>query len=264
MREISLDELKEILVEILEQVAGYCDRQGITYFLAYGTLLGAIRHKGYIPWDDDLDIAMPRPDYERFIREFNGSCPGLRVLSHSLDRNYKQSIAKVEKIGTFMDEIGQVEYCMGINIDIFPIDGLPDDDREAKRFIERIYRYNYMRQLKVVKPTRDRPFHALSVILVQAALSPFSFDFLLKKIDSLARTLPFGSTEHAGSCVLFIRKNLRVPLSVFSSSVDVEFEGRKFHAPVGYDVWLRSIFKDYMQLPPVEKRVSHHAFRAYV
>ncbi|MFR5682857.1 MAG: phosphorylcholine transferase LicD [Clostridia bacterium] len=132
---MSLEEIKSIQLDILSQVANYCDRNGLRYFLAYGTLLGAVRHKGYIPWDDDIDIMMPRPDYMQFINSFNNEKCALRVGSHYLDKNYPYVIAKVYDTSTLCKENIDVEYSIGINIDVFPIDGLPETERSFRNFI---------------------------------------------------------------------------------------------------------------------------------
>ena len=95
MKEITGEELKKIQVEILDNVVEFCQRHNLRYFLAYGTLLGAVRHNGYIPWDDDIDIHMPRPDYEKFIGLYNSEAGNNEVVSHELDSNYRVAFAKV-------------------------------------------------------------------------------------------------------------------------------------------------------------------------
>lgn len=95
-REISLEELKKIQIEILDEVHSYCEQKGLVYFLSSGTLIGAIRHKGYIPWDDDIDIYMPRPDYEKFVSTFNESAYKYRVISLSTDKSCSFAYAKVD------------------------------------------------------------------------------------------------------------------------------------------------------------------------
>ena len=127
MKEIGLKELRDLQLDILQNVHDFCVAHGIHYSLAYGTLLGAIRHKGYIPWDDDIDIAMLRPDYEKFMREYKDEV--YRFCECRLDKDIHIGFGKVEDTRTIIIEAGNTKN-LGVTIDVFPIDDLCDSYEE--------------------------------------------------------------------------------------------------------------------------------------
>lgn len=261
---MTLEEVKKVQLNILQQVHQYCEDNNIVYFLAHGTLIGAIRHNGYIPWDDDIDIAMPRPDYDRFINTFNGKIEHLQVLSYPFNKDYLYPIAKVQDLRTRVIEQTVNKYPLGVNIDIFPIDGLPQNLSKARSYLSFMRQLGFLRILKQVTWSTNRSILKNIIIGLYRFISfPLTDRFLLCLIDKKARKYPFGKTDYAGTHVLFTLLYEPVPKDAFLSTVYVTFENTMVKAPIGYDIWLRNIFGDYMQLPPIEKRVSHHAFEAY-
>jgi len=260
MKEIHWEVLKDIQLDILQNVAEFCNQNNITYFLAYGTLIGAIRHKGYIPWDDDIDIAMPRPDYDRFIRLFNNMQKShIKVIAMDNDKHYGFSFAKVHDTRTIINETQYKKDKFGVYIDVFPIDGVKD--------------YKQVKVLRIANKclhTKKANFsqRKLSKIIInffgKILLLPFSTHTMLKFIDRMARKHPFGSTPFAGGiCDSVVGKRAIVDANFFKDVQLQEFEGRLYNIPIGYDGWLRSIYGDYMQLPPEEKRKTHHVFEAW-
>ena len=105
MQKIEIDELKKIQLQILDDVVAFCDKEDLTYFLAYGTLIGAIRHNGYIPWDDDIDLVMPRDDYDYFLRHYNESTKRYKVLDYEVDPKYLYPFGKVIDTETLLSLI---------------------------------------------------------------------------------------------------------------------------------------------------------------
>ena len=155
-RPITFEDKKGISIQILHEVDKFCAKNNIMYSLAYGTLIGAIRHKGFIPWDDDVDIMMLRPDYERFVRGFNHDSSELfSVASFETDKDFQYPMAKVSCNVTLNDEVGLNRY--GYAIDVFAIDKLPESERELNAILKKKRRYWNLFALKTLKWDKDRP-----------------------------------------------------------------------------------------------------------
>ena len=129
MKEIYLEELRVIQLELLQQIADFCEKNNIKYFLAYGTLIGAIRHKGYIPWDDDIDIVMPRDDYDRFLELYNEAYPFSKVVDMYNTKHYGFAFAKVHDVRTIIYETQYAQDSFGVFVDVFPIDGIKGESQ---------------------------------------------------------------------------------------------------------------------------------------
>ena len=258
MRRITSDELRAIQLDLLQQTADFCEKNGLRYFLCGGTLIGAVRHKGYIPWDDDIDIAMPRPDYDRFVRTFNKAGNYCQVVNLDTSPDYPYAFAKVYDNRTILHELHYPGDSFGVYIDILPADGVKDAAQIRKIMILH----------KVLNTKRANYYHrtfSKKVIntIGKILLLPFSARQIARWMDNEARRYPFGSLPSAGLIANPLGVGEQVDKSVFDSDVYQEFEGRKYRVPVGYDAWLRSIYGDYMQLPPEEHRVTHHTFDAW-
>lgn len=266
-RFIEIEELKTIQLEILQSVHDFCVKNGIRYSLDSGTLLGAIRHGGYIPWDDDIDIIMPRPDYDKFISRFNGSTNYLRVFSPELDWNFYAPYANVCDMRTTLSE-GDNSHRgieMGVKIDVFPVDGAPSNSKQYNRVLKRI------RILNALLTAKRNSFSSIfkkgtSLRIVLSVLKLFgvfySYSSIQHRIYTLSTKVPFESSEYAAKLSYTWTKN-RCPRRTFEDLIDYSFEGRCFKVLRNYDMYLCRMFGDYMKLPPEEQRVSNHEFIAY-
>lgn len=262
MKKIGLDELKEIQLDILDHVSKFCEAKGIRFFLDSGTLLGAIRHKGYIPWDDDIDIGMLRPDYERFIKTFNAE--NSRYQFYSIENNPKfyYPFGKVLDTETLLYEPDENGLKLSVNIDVFVYDNAPLD----KRLLERGYnKRDFYRTLSQLRTIHTRPrgnfIRRSAVYAVRAILKVFPKNFFVKKIVKVAKSFK-TETGYIGNFTGYER--ILCEKTIFDKSIEVEFENKKYPAPIGYDKWLKALYGDYMQLPPEDKRVSHHSFVAFI
>ena len=257
MTAITIDELRTIQLNLLQKTADFCEENGIRYFLCGGTLIGAIRHKGYIPWDDDIDIAMPRADYDRFIRTFNQSGNYYQVVNLNTNPDYAYPFAKVYDNRTILKEL-HYSGNIGVNIDLFPADGVKD--------AAQIHKIKLLRKfLNAKKANYCRRTISKKIINTfgKLLLLPFSAHQIATWIDNECRKYTLGSLPKAGVIANPFGPGEMVDKSVFDRDVYRDFEGREYRVPVGYDTWLRSVYGDYMQLPPEEHRVTHHTFEAW-
>lgn len=259
MREIGSKELKCIQLGILQNVADFCDKHEIRYFLADGTLLGAIRHNGYIPWDDDIDIAMPRPEYERFIRIFKDDNSRYQVVSVYSDKQYGIPLAKVHDTRTLLHETLYKKDVYGVYIDVYPLDGIKN-----KYQIKTLVFLNKVLHAKKANFTQRKLSKMIINFFGKLLLLPFSTHALVSFIDKIAQKYKYGSTPYAGEiCDGLVGERAMVNYELFEDTLPHEFEGRIYKIPIGYDKWLRSLYDDYMQLPPIEERKSLHLFKAW-
>lgn len=271
MKELSTKEMQAISLEILHDVAEVCESQNIRYSLVYGTLIGAIRHKGYIPWDDDVDIMMPRPDYERFLRymkEHKSDYPNYTVFNPDECSDYPYMITRVSDDRYTIKMENEKPYGMGVFIDIYPYDGLGKTAEEAKSFGlkgDRLSSFCYQatREHYAVETTTSslRKVLKFPVWMVSRVIGK---NFFQKKLSALAGTKDYETSEYIG-CVVWLTGGERdiFPKKWFDKTIKVPFEKYEFRVPENYDELLRQIYGDYMQLPPEKDRIGHHFFTAY-
>lgn len=260
MREIGIEEHKKILLDILDDVTAFCEEHGIRYFLAYGTLLGAVRHNGYIPWDDDVDIHIPRPDYERFMELYNNAGRPYKVIAHETDRGYNVPFAKVHHTKTVVHEfLYKNPGTFGVYIDIFPLDGLKKPLQAT--LCGQCIRFMYVKSSCFSKgQTLARK---LRLAITKTILLPFTRHFILSAMRKIATRYNFADCDKV--CSFGSRTAVReiLPRDIFDTYIMMPFEGRKYRVPKGYDRYLRAKYGDYMTLPPEEQRVSTHDSQPY-
>lgn len=267
LQQLSLEELKKVQLGIVVAIDAFCKEHGIDYSLAYGSLIGAVRHKGFIPWDDDIDICLLRADYDRLVKEFPETYGG-RFKLYSLERNAQYARAYARACDDTTIEIihENINYPpMGVGIDVFPIDKVPDDDAEWERFDRR--RYLTVRTYMKKAYLHWEPSHSfarnMAAMVLKGLLKIVSFKTLAQQIDKKARKYNDTTSHFLFESAQGLVSQKRIPAKDFRSFVSVDFEGHKLQAMAGYDNYLRLLYGDYMQLPPEGKRVSHHNFTAY-
>ena len=266
MKLLNETEVKNYQLYILDEVDKYCKANGISYYLSYGTLIGAVRHKGYIPWDDDIDIVMRLEDYDRFISGFNSNKNNVFVNHINVDKNWTYPYAKIYHTDTLLDEKSDFPYKdIGVNIDLFPICSFPNDPKQQKSIINKAKVLYYIQTLKLVKINSKRSLYKNLILMIGKVLfAAIPFSYITKKIEGLVRKNYIGNYIVC-PCGGLVGNSLDfVDEKVFSETIEVEFEGKIYPAPIGTDAWLRNVYGDYMKLPPIEKQVTHHAYKAYV
>lgn len=263
MRELTPEELRATQMEILRSVSAFCGAEGIRYYLGFGTLLGAVRHRGYIPWDDDIDISMPRKDFEAFCESFTDRYPFKEhsLYTHRSHPEFPYPFAKVGSDATLLEEDLSIPVTMGVNIDIFPIDGWPEHSLYVKLHRLNLSVLRKLLEWKILRHPAGRGMRGLIGGFLMMGLDAIPTARLLSGLSRCAVHYAFDESEHVGVLVWAYRE--RVPRSAYGTPQALMFEGQQFAGPCNPDIVLRSIYDDYMTLPPEDKRATHHAFKAY-
>lgn len=259
--DIDLNELKELEKDILNKVVEFCDKHNLKYMLVFGTLLGAVRHKGFIPWDDDIDIAMPRKDYELFLKLFPGEMKGTiyYLQSSTTEKKYWLPFAKVRRLDTLFNElpIVKVDAPKGVFVDIFPIDEL----RKETIFTVLKLRLLFLNKT-IIYSKRKLDFDNNKKMLYKLLrLFPLGIPTLQKINEALFKKGKgdmigfFYANETLNRC------NYGIPKDEIFPTSKVEFEGKIYNAPKNTDYFLKNFYGDYMKLPPVEKRTTWHPYK---
>lgn len=253
--------IQSLELEIMEEIDRICKKYNIKYTLAYGTLIGAIRHNGFIPWDDDIDIAMLRPEFNKF-REVCKTELGDRFFyqSHKTDPEYYYLFDKVRLNNTIFKESFLSKYKIhhGVYIDIFPVDYM------AKKTICKKLQYSMFRILKAGLASKYLMLRAregkkkYQAAALRVIFFPFSIDFLYRLSEKIAtKYLNSGSNTVINFFTPYRLKEI-FNESVYKEYDEHIFEGRNFSIIKNYDLFLKQIYGNYMQLPPVEKRDTRH------
>ncbi|MBQ0075458.1 MAG: LicD family protein [Prevotella sp.] len=252
MKKISEQEAKQIRLDLLSELDSFCNKNNIKYFLGFGTLIGAIRHNGYIPWDDDVDILIPRPDLNKlekiYINSERFELINNREKENDLIYGFDRLIDKrtIQKIGEFKTH--------GINIELYPIDACPSS--VCVRFLylfimhflflieNKIYHYVIFKAI-----AKKWPYNKLKILPI------YLFIKMYYKIGSIFK---YNKSKYV--CVLFGNpyKLKSMDSRWFISGNYHTFENLKLMIPCGYDEYLSQIYGNYMKLPPIEKRIPSH------
>ena len=270
MKELSNAEIKQVLLKELLHFHHFCEEHGLRYFLDSGTLLGAVRHKGFIPWDDDIDVAMPRPDYERLRELYPKHNTAGNYVLHDYRRNpaCPYPFLKISDENTLMLVPGKDDiFPMGLFIDIFPLDGMPETGRAMRRHAKRI---KFLRNLSVLSALHTgikgrSPLKAFLVWLFKRLPHGSSPGYWNGRIERMALKYPLKGSRYVGDAV-FGDTNANcqaVRAEVYEHPMPVEFEGHQLWGMEDYDQYLTVCYGDYMTPPPVERRQGIHVAKCY-
>lgn len=239
---MSEDDVKECQLGILKKLKDVCEENNIEYYLGYGTLIGAVRHKGYIPWDDDIDVLINGKDLDRLTELMNETGQFEMITCKNCEDYFEQVALLVDKNSIMDLNNFPLQITSGVSIDVFPLYGLPAEE-EFKDYIEKI------REMEIYK------WNCLH--------DPQKCHEATVKINDFMESYDYDKCEYAGFVFspYFTKDHFKV--SDFKTKIDMKFEGYDFAVPCGYDNILRQIYGDYMELPPIEKRCGKHYYNAY-
>ena len=258
-------EIQQMELGIMEYIHETCQKIGVKYFLAYGSLIGAVRHKGFIPWDDDMDICMLREDYEK-LQDYLIANPDERyeVMSYKNNLNYVYPFMKVQDNQTYLlEEDVRIDSNMGIYVDIFPVDGYEDDsvfkDKMTRLIKKRQLSCYTFKGITNTKSLLNSLIRYISVIIFYFT----NTNKYIRGIDELAQSRKVDDYELVD---YLIYKDMNKPVwkrEWLNQTITGVFEGKEFMIPKNYHEILTSDYGDYTQLPPVELRFSHHDFQLW-
>ncbi|MCD2492275.1 LicD family protein [Lacrimispora sp. NSJ-141] len=263
MKEIDSDLLKRMELKILYQIDVICRKYKIKYFLFGGTLIGAIRHQGFIPWDDDIDICMLRNDYERFTAVMENLVTDIYFLNVDNCEEYLHPFGKVCLKNTFVKEPGIKPIPnLGVFVDVFPFDTFPEKKVKQKILLKKMYityKFRWVSSLERYVRTKKLLNNIPNYIgyLIANMKGPQyharKLNHFAKEYENTESSLVFNSAGHRE-----IMKR-----DIFNKTVYVSFEDEQYPIPEKYDDCLKALYGDYMKLPPESERKGGHGVEAY-
>lgn len=262
MREISNDELKIICKDILKKFTDICKEHDLKYSIFYGTLIGAVRHSGFIPWDDDIDVIMPREDYEKLLK-LQYEDDRYEIKNYRYTKDYFYPFCKMIDKGTVIFEKYRAEKNMGIFIDIFPIDYVDNIDSGFERDIAKALRNRkFMNHLA---GSTDKEYASNTLIYCIKKIAHFVMNpFRLRLIEKFDKEFIKENGEY---CINFVNNvegaSQLLKTEYWDNLIPMKFEDIEVMGLADYDAILTKKYGDYMQLPPKQEQVTHHSFHSY-
>ncbi len=267
---IGLRESQEVAKNILDVVVDICDQNNLKYYLIYGTLIGAVRHKDFIPWDDDLDIMMPREDYNKFVKIVKKDptlLKGLELFDPTINKNYPYMIGRVSDPTYKIIMENEMPYGMGLFIDIYPFDGLGNDLNQAiKQGLkgDRLSSLMYQATRKKCKmEITTSPFRKIIKYPVFKISKIIGSQYFKNKLLGLEKDnkFLFNNSKYVG-CLVWLSGGKKDIFkgSWFGDGKMAYFGSKEYRIPSHSDKVLSHIYGDYMKLPPKKDRVGHHNY----
>lgn len=269
---MTLQEVHQVSLEILKDIHEFCIDNNIKYSLSGGSLLGAIRHNGFIPWDDDIDIQMPRPEYEKFIHSYK-SPKGYKVFSRELDGCEDLNIAfcrvcEMERTCVDMGLGPWRKERTGVWVDVFPIDGAPSDEKLAKKKIDKMYFYwrliGFSKGKNPISYGSAKQINMKIRLAFKKLLSVFIPNNIVVKYIEMSQEYSFDQSSYlANYSTMQYKYREWQPKESMANYILHRFEDCEFYIMEGYKTSLTSLYGDYMKLPPKEKQVPSDMNKFY-
>ena len=261
MREVTIEESRKIQLDILIHFDKWCNQHKLHYSIGEGTLIGAVRHQGFIPWDDDIDLLMPRYDFDKFVELYDGE---YRLISLRTEKRWWSCYVRLTDERTIVNFNNPKHNFHGLWISILPIDNYPDDQNKWIVAQKKLNVYFTIGKIKDSYWTENTSFvKNLTKYLLKSFFLPVSYNFIGRKCQRILNSFSDKESKRKGLLACLWLGYWVYDASVFSNYTEVEFEGRRFSAWENYDAYLRGQYGDYMQLPPEEKRLPLHNYKAF-
>lgn len=266
-KEFDIKDVQALILDILRYFKTMCDENGLKYYLAYGTLIGAVRHQGFIPWDDDVDVHMPRDDFKKLVQIMKENPhPYYRLVCRENNPEFTAPLPKLVDSRTRLTQsygfIEKVE--LGVYIDIFLLDGAGKSKEEGYEYYKDAYKLykHWNRADTMMFPQGKNKFVSLLKWIKHVPEKAKGIYYWLDKIEEHNSKQSFYDCDFIGALEAGTPQAERNvwPRSYFEDAERLMFEGTEFRVPCNYDAVLRGEYGDYMKLPPIEKRVSHHKY----
>ena len=271
MRQLKHKEIQNEEIKILKEFINICQKNKLKYYIMAGTLLGAIRHKGFIPWDDDIDVCVPRNDYDILIKKIKN---GQITMNNSFEfkskelNNYFHPFLKFVNKNILTNTSQKNATDKYLWIDIFPLDGTPENKKEAKKYMNRMFALGHIYVVKntsflnIIKKTQNKK-NVPAKLIVKFFTIFISNKYLADTLIKEAKRYNYDDSRYIANTIWPGPLKMFHEKSVFEAEIDIMFENMKVKAFSGYDTYLKENYGDYMKLPPENKRYTH-SFDAYV
>lgn len=259
-----LSALQKRLLVLLEWFHGFCVENNLKYYILGGTMLGAARHQGFIPWDDDVDVGMPRSDYDKFIElSRNKKFGDFIIESIDTDKNdFLYGYSKIYDTESTLIENTRLKIKRGIYIDLFPLDGVSNNRNEIEGYVKPILQKYKFLLARTCAVSKRRKWYKNAAILFARMLPGRIADDkkLMLNIDRLCRRRDYYACEYVGNLLGNWGIREIVPRSVMGEPKLYRFEDLEVYGVSDYDAYLTSLYGDWRQPPPADKQITHHDY----
>lgn len=266
-KELNMDEIHAVTLDVLKKIDELTTELGMPYYMAYGSLIGVVRHQGFIPWDDDLDIMMRRADYEKFLDyciSHEEELYPYRLLSIRNNENYPHMIARLCNVEYPIVVNNEIPCGMGVFVDIYPLDGVGNDLEQLKPVIKRSRRLIDM-MFWATRQNFERPkkwYRTPDKFVKYCYAKCRGKKYLQSELEKIGSMYPYEASKYIG--VITWGTDMEMyPKEYFETSERLSFEDMEVMVPGEYKKILEQIYGNYMELPPVEKRCAQHNYKAY-
>lgn len=261
-----LSDIQQCSLELALELKNICEQNKLKYFISGGTVLGSVRHSGFIPWDDDIDFAMPRSDYEK-LKSIIKNTKNSRywLISYENDQEYNEPNMKfVDKETLLLDETTLIPQKVNVWVDIFPLDGLPSDEKQRQNyfkkllFLRMIYQFSNIKHISTLRKNRK----LIEKILIKIAqIIPFNKIFDTKKrlkiIDNYLKNTSYEEAEYVFVGMGIHKEKEIFPKNVYEPGQLMNFENEKFIGPHDEKTFLTQFYGDYLKIPSKDKQIAH-------